>query len=47
MGFFGPKDVMPTAETALPGRSQPMPIAKAHFVTGQPLDGPFEGAERI
>ncbi|HEB90817.1 MAG TPA: peptide-methionine (S)-S-oxide reductase MsrA [Deltaproteobacteria bacterium] len=47
MGFFGPKEVMPTAETALPGRSQPMPIAKAHFVTGQPLEGPFEGAERI
>jgi peptide-methionine (S)-S-oxide reductase len=24
-----------------------MPIPAAHFVTGQPLDGPFEGCERI
>jgi peptide-methionine (S)-S-oxide reductase len=37
---------MPTAETALPGRSQPIPTAKTHFVNGQPLQGPYpEGME--
>ncbi|MDP1642833.1 MAG: peptide-methionine (S)-S-oxide reductase MsrA [Phenylobacterium sp.] len=37
---------MPTAQTALPGRSQPMPTAKTHFVNGQPLQGPYpEGSE--
>lgn len=37
---------MPTAETALPGRSQPIPTAQTHFVNGQPLQGPYpEGLE--
>ncbi len=37
---------MPTAQTALPGRSQPIPTAKTHFVNGQPLHGPYpEGSE--
>lgn len=37
---------MPTAQTALPGRSQPIPTAKTHFVNGQPLQGPYpEGSE--
>lgn len=37
---------MPTAETALPGRSQPIPTAQTHFVNGQPLHGPYpEGLE--
>ncbi|MEH6675609.1 peptide-methionine (S)-S-oxide reductase MsrA [Phenylobacterium sp.] len=37
---------MPTAETALPGRSQPISTAKTHFVNGQPLQGPYpEGME--
>jgi len=37
---------MPTAETALPGRSQPIPTAQTHFVNGQPLQGPYpEGME--
>lgn len=37
---------MPTAQTALPGRAQPLPTAEVHFVNGQPLKGPYpEGAE--
>ncbi len=32
---------LPTAETALPGRSDPIPTAQAHFVNGRPLKGPF------
>jgi peptide-methionine (S)-S-oxide reductase len=37
---------MPTAQTALPGRSQPIPTAESHFVNGQPLQGPYpEGSE--
>lgn len=30
-----------TAEKNLPGRDKPMPVAKQHFVTGNPLEGPF------
>ncbi|MDP3490265.1 MAG: peptide-methionine (S)-S-oxide reductase MsrA [Phenylobacterium sp.] len=37
---------MPTAQTALPGRGQPIPTAETHFVNGQPLQGPYpEGSE--
>ncbi|MDP2212507.1 peptide-methionine (S)-S-oxide reductase MsrA [Phenylobacterium sp.] len=37
---------MPTAQSALPGRAQPIPTAKTHFVNGQPLQGPYpEGSE--
>ena len=37
---------MPTAETALPGRASAIPTAASHFITGQPLKGPFpEGAQ--
>jgi peptide-methionine (S)-S-oxide reductase len=32
---------MPTAATALPGRSETMPVPDAHFVNGNPLKGPF------
>lgn len=28
-------------EKMLPGRDTPMPVAATHFVTGNPLDGPF------
>ena len=36
----------PTAETALPGRPQPIPTAERHFVSGHPLKGPYpEGFE--
>ncbi|MDZ7782531.1 MAG: peptide-methionine (S)-S-oxide reductase MsrA [Halioglobus sp.] len=32
---------MPTAETALPGREEAMPVPPAHHVNGNPLRGPF------
>jgi len=32
---------IPTAEEALPGRSQTMPVPPAHFVNGNPLKPPF------
>jgi peptide-methionine (S)-S-oxide reductase len=35
------KHSMPTANTALPGRSDTMPVPAAHFVNGNPLRGPF------
>ena len=35
------KHLMPTAETALPGRDELMPVPDTHFVNGQPLKGPF------
>jgi peptide-methionine (S)-S-oxide reductase len=38
---------IPSPDQALPGRSQPLPTAAAHFVTGAPLKGPYpEGAEQ-
>ena len=35
------KTAMPDPETALPGRSMPMPIPDRHFVLDTPLRGPF------
>jgi peptide-methionine (S)-S-oxide reductase len=35
------KHAMPTAETALPGRDDAMPVPAAHFVNGHKLKGPF------
>lgn len=32
---------MPTPETALPGRAEAMPVPAAHYVNGNPLEGPF------
>jgi peptide-methionine (S)-S-oxide reductase len=38
---------MPTPGQALPGRSQPIPTASTHFVSGGALKGPYpEGAEK-
>jgi peptide-methionine (S)-S-oxide reductase len=36
---------MPTADEALPGRDEAMPVADAHFVNGAALVGPFPGLE--
>ncbi|MEM1245218.1 MAG: peptide-methionine (S)-S-oxide reductase MsrA [Acidobacteriota bacterium] len=48
MGLFGVKTRMPTAEEALPGRTETMPVPDAHFVNGAPLLPPFpEGSERM
>ena len=46
--LFGKKTLdIPTADTALPGRSQAIPTARAHFVNGRPLHGPWpEGLEQ-
>lgn len=35
------KHTMPTADSALPGRRDAMPVPAAHFVNGNPLQGPF------
>ena len=45
--MFGSKKLrMPTAEEALPGRSETMPVPPAHFVNGAPLQAPFpEGTQ--
>jgi peptide-methionine (S)-S-oxide reductase len=39
---------VPSREDALPGRAQKMPVAKAHFVNGHPLEPPFpSGLESV
>ncbi|MBZ9663664.1 peptide-methionine (S)-S-oxide reductase MsrA [Pseudomonas sp. LMG 31766] len=35
------KDVLPTAEQALPGRPEAMPVAETHYVNGNPIKAPF------
>ena len=35
------KTALPTADTALPGRSEPIPTATHHFVNGRPLAPPY------
>ena len=46
MLFSRKKLEMPTAETALKGRSEPILTAKAHFINGHALKGPYpEGTE--
>jgi peptide-methionine (S)-S-oxide reductase len=40
------KTQLPTTETALPGRADPLPTDERHFVSGNPLKGPYpEGFE--
>lgn len=46
-GGLGKKLEIPTPEEALPGREARMPVPASHFVTGQPLDAPFDGFGRI
>ena len=40
--YLHKKSAMPSAEQALPGRAQKMPVAAAHFVNGRPMTPPFE-----
>ncbi|MGE8496609.1 MAG: peptide-methionine (S)-S-oxide reductase MsrA [Pseudomonas sp.] len=41
------KTELPTAEQALPGRDTPLPVPEAHYVNGNPLQGPFpEGLQQ-
>lgn len=35
------KMTLPTQDQALPGRSEPLPTAEAHFINGHPLKGPY------
>ena len=45
--FFGKKMELPTAEDALPGRSERMPVPDGHFVHGRRLEEPFpEGLQQ-
>jgi peptide-methionine (S)-S-oxide reductase len=37
---------MPTADTALPGRSAPMPLTDRHFINGASLKGPWAEGTR-
>ena len=41
LDLLGRKTSMPTPETALPGRTEPIPTAETHFVNGRPLKGPY------
>jgi peptide-methionine (S)-S-oxide reductase len=46
MLFARRKPEMPTAETALKGRAEPIPTAANHFINKRPLKGPYpEGTE--
>jgi len=47
MAWFRDKSKLPTADEALPGRDQEMPVAARHAVLGGPIAEPFpEGSER-
>ena len=41
MFTFKRKLEMPSPATALPGRPEPIPTAKQHFITGNALKGPY------
>ncbi len=50
MGLFGlgKKQTIPTAQEALPGRAQQMPVPEKHHVNGNPLKPPFpEGMDSV
>ena len=38
---------LPTADEALPGRTQKMPVPAKHFVNGNPLEAPFPAGMRL
>ena len=40
-GLLRKKTAMPDAAGALPGRTEPIPTAEHHFVSGRPLAGPY------
>jgi peptide-methionine (S)-S-oxide reductase len=46
--LFGKKSLeLPTADTALPGRPDPIPTERTHFVNGRPLKGPYPEGTRL
>jgi peptide-methionine (S)-S-oxide reductase len=48
MGFLKRKKLdMPTADEALPGRQQAMPVPRQHFVNGHPLAPPFPAGMQL
>jgi peptide-methionine (S)-S-oxide reductase len=47
MGSSTDKVKMPSAEEALPGRSERMRVPKSHFVNGAPLEPPFPGGTEM
>jgi peptide-methionine (S)-S-oxide reductase len=40
-GLFDKKSAMPSAQEALPGRSESMPVPAKHYVNGHPIKAPF------
>jgi len=45
MVFGFSKNTIPTADQALPGRDQPMPVGERHHVLGSPMRPPFPGMQ--
>ena len=46
--MFNKKTILPDAEIALPGRTEEIPTAAAHFVSGRPLKGPYpDGMKKV
>jgi len=41
MFLFKKSTEMPTPDQALPGRKDPIPTARTHFINGNPLKGPY------
>jgi peptide-methionine (S)-S-oxide reductase len=41
MGLFSRPDRLPTAQTALPGRSQPLVVPETHYLNGHRIQPPF------
>jgi peptide-methionine (S)-S-oxide reductase len=47
MFSFRKKLELPAAQSALPGRADPIPTAEKHFISGRPLKGPYpDGMEQ-
>jgi peptide-methionine (S)-S-oxide reductase len=46
MAFWSRTAEMPTPETALSGRAEPMPVPEAHFVSGHSLTPPYPEGTR-
>jgi len=48
MMFFRKRTTIPAPGESLPGRPQPIPTAREHFIAGQPLKGPYPaGTETV
>ena len=47
MPLFSLKSTLPAPDEALPGRQERMPVPKAHFVNGAPLEPPFPAGTEL